>query len=158
MPGILPRMMTRQWTSEIVTRQQSNSRSRRSLHCSHCGVSFVLIFYLLPNHCLSRFPTHLDLHNHLGLSTPLLSCTWCTGEGCHSSLSFSGRGSSVEAQFFFHEYGRRVGMVPRSSLKEGKNSQMVEKITRTTQQQKPTANHSPKAKSPPSCGLSSVLR
>ena len=26
--------------------------------------------------------------------------------------------------FFFHEYGRRVGMVPRSSLKEGKNSQM----------------------------------
>ena len=23
--------------------------------------------------------------------------------------------------FFFHEYGRRVGMVPRSSLKEGKS-------------------------------------
>ena len=34
--------------------------------------------------------------------------------------------------FFFHEYGRRVGMVPRSSLKGGKNSLMVEKITRTT--------------------------
>ena len=34
--------------------------------------------------------------------------------------------------FFFHEYGRRVGMVPRSSLKGGKNSRMVEKITRTT--------------------------
>ena len=33
---------------------------------------------------------------------------------------------------FFHEYGRRVGMVPRSSLKGGKNSLMVEKITRTT--------------------------
>ena len=33
--------------------------------------------------------------------------------------------------FFFHEYGRRVGMVPRSSLKEGKNSQMVEKRTKT---------------------------
>ena len=31
---------------------------------------------------------------------------------------------------FFHEYGRRVGMVPRSSLKEGKNSQMVEKRTK----------------------------
>ena len=38
--------------------------------------------------------------------------------------------------FFFHEYGRRVGMVPRSSLKEGKNSQMVEKRTRTTKQTK----------------------
>ena len=35
--------------------------------------------------------------------------------------------------FFFHEYGRRVGMVPRSSLKEGKYSQMVEKRTKTTQ-------------------------
>ena len=31
---------------------------------------------------------------------------------------------------FFHEYGRRVGMVPRSSLKGGKNSLMVEKRTR----------------------------
>ena len=31
---------------------------------------------------------------------------------------------------FFHEYGRRVGMVPRSSLKEGKNRQMVEKGTK----------------------------
>ena len=41
--------------------------------------------------------------------------------------------------FFFHEYGRRVGMVPRSSLKGGKNSQMVEKRTRkpnTTQNQR----------------------
>ena len=27
------------------------------------------------------------------------------------------------SSFFFHEYGRRVGMVPRSSLKEGKYSQ-----------------------------------
>ena len=34
--------------------------------------------------------------------------------------------------FFFHEYGRLVGMVPRSSLKGGKNSLMVEKRTRTT--------------------------
>ena len=33
---------------------------------------------------------------------------------------------------FFHEYGRRVGMVPRSSLKEGKKNLMVEKRTRTT--------------------------
>ena len=39
--------------------------------------------------------------------------------------------------FFFHEYGRRVGMVPRSSLKEGKNNQMVEKGTKTPNQPKP---------------------
>ena len=47
--------------------------------------------------------------------------------------------------FFFHEYGRRVGMVPRSSLKEGKNSQMVEKGTKTTQQNQKT-NHQPQPK------------
>ena len=42
-------------------------------------------------------------------------------------------------RFFFHEYGRRVGMVPRSSLKEGKNSQMVEKKDKDnpTNKQKP---------------------
>ena len=43
--------------------------------------------------------------------------------------------------FFFHEYGRRVGMVPRSSLKEGKNRQMVEKGTKAP---KPTQNQTPK--------------
>ena len=37
---------------------------------------------------------------------------------------------------FFHEYGRRVGMVPRSSLKGGKVSRMVEKKTRTTNNKK----------------------
>ena len=37
--------------------------------------------------------------------------------------------------FFFHEHGRHVGMMPRSSLKEGKYNQMVEKRTKTTQQQ-----------------------
>ena len=31
------------------------------------------------------------------------------------------------SKFFFHECGRRVGMVPRSSLKEGKYNQMVQK-------------------------------
>ena len=39
--------------------------------------------------------------------------------------------SSSAGPFFFHEYGRRVGMVPRSSLKEGKKRQMVEKGTKT---------------------------
>ena len=46
-------------------------------------------------------------------------------------------------RFFFHEYGRRVGMVPRSSLKGGKNSLMVEKRTRTpntTQTKQPKAH------------------
>ena len=44
---------------------------------------------------------------------------------------------------FFHEYGRRVGMVSRSSLKGGKNSLMVEKRTRTpntTQTKQPKAH------------------
>ena len=61
-------------------------------------------------------------------------------------------------QCFFHEYGRRVGMVRRSSLKERKNNQMVEKRTKTTQQQTKQTEQSPQAESPPSCSLSSVLR
>ena len=59
--------------------------------------------------------------------------------------------------FFSHEYGRRVGMMPRSSLKEGKNNQMVEKRTRTTKTTQNKTKHSPQAESPPSCSLSSVL-
>ena len=64
--------------------------------------------------------------------------------------------------FFFHEYGRRVGMVPKSSLKGGKNSLMVEKRTKTpntTQTKQPkqnTTTQDPQAESPPSCSLSSV--
>ena len=60
-------------------------------------------------------------------------------------------------KLFFHEYGRRVGMVPKSSLKEGKNNQMVEKRTRTTKTTQNQTEHSPQAESPPSCSLSSVL-
>ena len=48
--------------------------------------------------------------------------------------------------FFFHEYGRRVGMVPRSSLKEGKYSQMVEKRTKTTTQQTTKKQNKPQPK------------
>ena len=59
-------------------------------------------------------------------------------------------------QFFFHEYGRRVGMVPRSSLKEGKNRQMVEKGTKTPKPTQ-TKHPSPQAETPPSCSLSSTL-
>ena len=61
--------------------------------------------------------------------------------------------------FFFHEYGRRVGMVPRSSLKGGKNSQMVEKGTEkpnTTPNKQNTTTQGPEAESPPSCSLFSV--
>ena len=59
-------------------------------------------------------------------------------------------------QVFFHEYGRRVGMVPRSSLKEGKNRQMVEKGTKTPKPTQ-TKHPSPQAETPPSCSLSSTL-
>ena len=73
-----------------------------------------------------------------------VACGWSTGV------------HEVATLFFFHEYGRRVGMVPRSSLKEGKNRQMVEKGTKTP---KPTQNQhpSPQAETPPSCSLSSTL-
>ena len=68
---------------------------------------------------------------------------------------------NFDLHVFFHEYGRRVGMVPRSSLKGGKVSRMVEKMTRTptTTQQKPTQTKhpSPQAETPPSCSLSSTL-
>ena len=82
---------------------------------------------------------------------------------------------------FFHEYGRRVGMVPRSSLKDfvprvrtpcGHGAQVIiegreiqsdggekDKENPTTNQpNQTTANQSPQAESPPSCSLSSVLR
>ena len=49
--------------------------------------------------------------------------------------------------FFFHEYGRRVGMVPRSSLKEGKKRQMVEKGTKTPKNNPKTKHPSPQADS-----------
>ena len=55
-----------------------------------------------------------------------------------------------------HEYGRRVGMVPRSSLKEGKSRQMVGKEQRPQNQPK-TIHPSPQAETPPSCSLSSTL-
>ena len=51
--------------------------------------------------------------------------------------------NTLKQSFFFHEYGRRVGMVPRSSLKGGKSSLMVEKSTRTpntTQTKQPKAH------------------
>ena len=46
-----------------------------------------------------------------------------------------------DGHFFFHEHGRRVGMVPRSG---GKNSLMVEKITRTTNTTQKNTTKGPK--------------
>ena len=51
-------------------------------------------------------------------------------------------------------------MVPRSSLKGGKNSLMVEKETEkpnTTPNNQNNTTQGPQAESPPSCSLSSVL-
>ena len=73
------------------------------------------------------------------------------------TLPFIGKLDEVqETILFFHEHGRRVGMVPRSSLKEGKNRQMVEKGTKTPKPTQ-TKHPSPQAESPPSCSLSSTL-
>ena len=58
--------------------------------------------------------------------------------------------------FFFHEYGRRVGMVPRSSLKEGKKRQMVEKGTKTPKTN-PKPNTQARRPTPPSCSLPYTL-
>ena len=76
--------------------------------------------------------------------------------GCYV-CTFGETAASFFRAFFFHEYGRRVGMVPRSSLKGGKVSQMVEKITRTTNKKPTEHQKGPQAESPPSCSLSSVL-
>ena len=56
----------------------------------------------------------------------------------------------------FHEYGRRVGMVPRSSLKEGKKRQMVEKGTKTPKTN-PKPNTQARRPTPPSCSLPCTL-
>ena len=64
-----------------------------------------------------------------------------------SQVAYSaGNSEAQDTRFFFHEYGRRVGMVPRSSLKEGKNSQMVEKKDQdnpTNKKQPQTTAHRP---------------
>ena len=56
---------------------------------------------------------------------------------------------ATHSTVFFHEYGRRVGMVPKSSLKGGKNSLMVEKRTekpntRPNKQNTTTRAHKPR--------------
>ena len=63
----------------------------------------------------------------------------------------------LDGFFFFHEYGRRVGMVPRSSLKEGKYNQMVRKGQRQPNNKPNKTNHSPQAETPPPSSISSVL-
>ena len=59
---------------------------------------------------------------------------------------------------FFHEYGRRVGMVPRSSLKEeGNTVRWWRKGQRQPNNKQNKTNHSPQAETPPSSSISSVL-
>ena len=69
------------------------------------------------------------------LFLPLLETLMSPTDGKYMPAGSVGSTSYLRMKFFFHEYGRRVGMVPRSSLKERKYSQMVEKRTKTTQQQ-----------------------
>ena len=87
-----------------------------------------------------------------------------------TSITFAMDHTNKPLSFFFHEYGRSVGMVPRSSLKEGKNSQMHQHGTwnqqvgvnlrgeknKDTQTNQNKQTNSPQAESPPSCSLSSV--
>ena len=84
---------------------------------------------------------------------PLLREKSVATVGAHSFLFCAHRSISA---LFFHECGRRAGMVPRSSLKEGKNRQMVEKGTKTPKPTQ-TKHPSPQAETPPSCSLSSTL-
>ena len=77
----------------------------------------------------------------------LVFCFFLWIATCMVTPSYSTKVTCAEpTHFFFHEYGRRVGMVPRSSLKEGKNNQMVEKRTRTIKptKTKQTTAHRPR--------------
>ena len=75
---------------------------------------------------------------------------------------------SLQVVFFFHEYGRRVGGVPRSSLKgketqhdEGeKNTSKPQKANKNQPKQEPQTNTTkrPEAESPSSNSVSSVRR
>ena len=65
-------------------------------------------------------------------------------------------GFEFSASPAFHEYGRRVGMVPRSSLKKEKQSNGGENNKNHNHNPK-TTTKDPQAESPPSRSLSSVL-
>ena len=61
-----------------------------------------------------------------------------------------------QGKFFFHECGRRVGMVPRSSLKEGKKGRWW-RMERRPQKTNPKPNTQARRPSPPSCSLPYTL-
>ena len=83
--------------------------------------------------------TLLNADTQVALQDPVQEELWNTNHFCLIVHECFRCLENNKPLFFFHEYGRRVGMVPRSSLKERKNNQMVEKRTKTTQQQtKPT--------------------
>ena len=58
--------------------------------------------------------------------------------------------------FFFHECGRRVGMVPRSSLKEGKKGRWW-RMERRPQKTNPKPNTQARRPTPPSSSLPYTL-
>ena len=64
--------------------------------------------------------------------------------------------AGIVALFFFHEYGRRVGMVPRSSLKEGKKDRWWRK-ERRPQKTNPKTKPQARRPTPPSCSLPYTL-
>ena len=102
---------------------------------------------------------------------PVMDCclvpTTLSGMTMHVSLSVAkfDRFEDFEDQvmdylasvFFFHEYGRRVGMVPRSSLKEGKSIRWWRKGHRQSNNKPNKTNHSLQAETPPPSSISSVL-
>ena len=96
--------------------------------------------------------TVLQLLAYSGPELRLAPRLWKSDSGAMTVVG----GHTLILDFFFHEYGRRVGMVPRSSLKEGKNRQMVEKGTKAPKPTQ-TKHPSPQAETPPSCSLPSTL-
>ena len=53
------------------------------------------------------------------------AANWFSSKTKLGHCLFQGCINLAEFTFFFHKYGRRVGMMPRSSLKEGKSSLVV---------------------------------
>ena len=118
-----------------------------------------------PHHTQVQGSLHRDTNKrskHSSANGCFSGCPrWASPRGQNAVLG-TGSGplpKQIRQPFFFHEYGRRVGMVPRSSLKGGKNSLMVEKGTEkpnTKPNKQNTTTQGPQAASPPSCSLSSV--
>ena len=78
-------------------------------------------------------------------------CVMAKSERC-----VQGPCETCETLSFFHECGRRVGMVPRSSLKEGKKGRWW-RMERRPQKTNPKPNTQARRPTPPSCSLPYTL-